>query len=167
MSLLVENGQLVSGFVPVDMSAGANDGDWIILDKFRHVAIIFFKAAGTAGDDPTLTLEQATDVAGAGAKALNFTDIYRKQGAALTSIGQWTKTTQTASATFTDATSAEVQAIWVVEFDASDLDVANDFVAIRARVADVGAAAQVGALLYVLSEARYGAKGASMPSAIA
>jgi len=165
--LLIESGQIVSGFVPVDLQTGPNDGDWIILDKYRHVAVIFFKAAGTAGDDPTLTLEQATDVAGTGAKALTFTDLYRKQGAALTAIGQWTKTTQAASATFTDATSAEVQALWVVEFNASDLDVDNDFVAIRARVADVGAAAQVGALLYVLSEARYGAKGVSMPSAIA
>lgn len=147
--------QIVSGFVPVDMQTGANDGDWVSLANHRHCAVVLFKAIGTAGDDPTLTIEQATDNAGAGAKGLNFTEIYTKQGALLTALGQFTRVTQTAASTYTDAVSAELQAIWVVEFDDNDLDADNDFDHIRGRVADVGGNAQLGCLFYVLGEPRY------------
>ena len=153
MRFSVERTQVVAGFVPVDMQAGANDGDWIALKNFKSCAVIFFKAAGTAGDDPTLTIEQATDVAGAGAKALDFTTIHVKQGT-LASIGQFTEITQAASNTYTEATSAEVQAIWVVTFGVSELDVNNSFSAIRGRVANIGGNAQLGALLYLLTEPR-------------
>ena len=76
-----EISQLVNGFVPVDMSAGANNGDWVSLKSYGKVGILFTKAAGTAGDDPTLTLKQATLVDGTGSKDLLFTDIWKKQGA--------------------------------------------------------------------------------------
>ena len=166
MSLLVESAQLVAGLVPVDLQTGANDGDWVSLKNYNHIAVVFFKAVGTAGDAPTLTLEQATDVAGAGAKALNFTDVYTKQAAALTSVGQFTKVTQASANTYTDATSAELQALWVVEFNGVDLDVANGFDCVRGRVADIGGNAQLGCMIYVLSEARHGVDAAGMPSAI-
>jgi len=164
--LLVENSQIVSGFVPIDLQTGANDGDWISLKNYNHIALILFKAVGTAGDDPTLTIEQATDVAGAGAKALDFVHIYTKQAALLTSVGQFTKVTQAAANTYTDLTSAELQAIWVIEFNGIDLDVANGFDCLRGRVADIGGNAQLGAMLYVLSEARHGVDAPGMPSAI-
>lgn len=155
MKSLVEQGQLVAGFVPVDMSAAANTGDWVSLKHYSHVAIVLFKAAGTAGQDPTLTIQQATAVAGTNAKALNFTTIHVKQGADLAAIGTFTKVTQAAANTYTSDTSAEEQAIWVVEFDAPDLDVANGFDCIQAAVADVGAASQVGALFYLLTKPRF------------
>lgn len=152
---LIESTQIVSGFLPVDMQTAANDGDWVSLKDYNHLTVVLFKAVGTAGDDPTLTLEQATAVAGTGAKALTFNTIYTKQGT-LTAVEAFTKVSQTAAATYTDATSAEVAAIWVVEIDAQDLDVNNSFDCVRARVADVGAGgAQLGCLLYILSEPRY------------
>jgi len=135
-SPFTQNSQIVSGFVPVDMQAGANTGDWVSVENFNHVAIVFFKAAGTAGDDPTITVSQATDAAGTSSKALNFTRIYTKQGT-LSSVANFTLTTQSAANTYTDATSAEVQAIWVVEFDADDLDVSSGFTHVQASVADV------------------------------
>lgn len=164
--LLVENSQIVSGFVPVDMQSAGNDGDWVSLKNYNHVAVVFFKALGTADDDPTLTIEQATNVAGGSATGLNFTDIYVKQGALLTAVGQWTKVTQSAASSYTDLTSAELQAIWVVEFDGPDFDVANGFDCIRGRVADVGGNPQLGCLLYVLTSPRHGLEAESMPSAI-
>ncbi len=164
---LVENSQIVSGFLPVDMSAAANDGDWFGLENFNHLAVVFFKNAGTAGDDPTLTITQASDNAGTGEKALNFTDIWTKQDTVLTSVATFTHNTQTAANTYTDATSAEDAAIWVVEFDAQDLDVANGFTHVQGSVADVGTNAQVGALLYVGTEPRYAAQTSDAQSAIA
>lgn len=160
---LAETAQIVSGFLPVDMSAGANAGDWVSLKNYHRLAVVLFKGAGTAGDDPTLTLQQATDVAGTGAKALTFTTVWTKQGT-LTGVGQYTKVTQTAANTYTDLTSAEVAALWVVEIRHDDLDIDNDFDCVRATVADIGTNAQVGTLFYILYGPRFG--GASLPSAI-
>jgi hypothetical protein len=155
MKRIIEEMNLVSGFLPVDMSAGANAGDWVSLKGYGSVAVVFFKNAGTAADDPTVTIEQAQAVAGTNNKALNFTTIHTKQDTVLTAVTVWTKVTQAAANTYTDATSAEDAAIWVVEFDAADLDVAGGFDCIQASVGDVGNNAQVGCILYILSKTRY------------
>jgi hypothetical protein len=151
---LVENAQIAAGFVPVDMSAGANNGDWINLRDWNHLTVIVFKAAGTAGDDPTLTLKQASDNSGTGAKALNFTEIWQKQGT-LTSVGTFTKNTQSAANTYVDTDSAENQGIYVLEIDADMLDVDNGFDHVQISIADVGTNAQLGSALYILTEPRY------------
>ena len=164
-SPFVQNSQIVSGFVPVDMQDGANTGDWVSVENFNHVAIVLFKAAGTAGDDPTLTCLQATDNAGTSSKALNFTRIYVKQGT-LASVANFTLVTQTAANTYTATEAAEEQAIWVVEFDADDLDVSSGFDHVSASVGDVGSNAQLGGCLYLATEPRYAAAVADATSAI-
>src|SRR5262249_51537668 len=112
---LVENAQIMAGFVPLDLQP-QRDGDWAHLRDYNHLTIVFFKGAGTSGDNATVTLEQATDNAGAGAKALTFTEIWRKQAADIQTVGQFTKSTQAAANTFTN-TNAASQAIWVLEID--------------------------------------------------
>jgi hypothetical protein len=147
---------MVEGFPAVDLSAGANTGDWVSVRDYDRVAVVFISGVGTAGDDPTLTIQQAKDNAGTGAKALNFTTIYRKQAATnLAAVTKWTKTTQSAANTYTNGTAAEESLIWWVEFRGSDLDVANGFDYVRATVADVGTNAQPGYLFYLLGRAAY------------
>lgn len=168
MSQLVHNSQIVLGFAAVDLQTAANEGDFVCLNKFNHVAVIFHSAIGTAGDDPTLVLQQATTVAGGGVKDLDFTRIYTKQAATdLTAVANFTLQTQTAATNFTDTDAAEQMLIWVVEFDAAELDVDNGFDCIRATVADVGSNAQLGALFYILTEPSYAASEANISSAIA
>lgn len=151
-----QNFTIAEGFLPVDMQTAANNGDWFSMKQYNHLAIVFFGAVGTAGDDPTLTVTQATDVAGTGAKALNFTDVMVKQAATnLQGTGQFTHVTQTAANTYTSATAAEQALIWVVEVDAADLDVDNNFFFVRGAVADVGGNPQLGCMLYIGCEARY------------
>jgi hypothetical protein len=159
---LPEFAQIIAGFVPVDMSSAANNGDWVSLKNYDHCSIVLFKAIGTAGDDPTITVKQAQDVSGTGAKALTFTTLYSKQGTQ-TSIGTWTLVTQSAANTYSNDTSAENQAIWVIDIRCDELDTDNGFDCIQASVADVGTNAQLGCMLYFLYGARYGG---SMPSAI-
>jgi len=156
-----EIAQICSGFVPVNLATAANNGDWVNMQYYHKLVVVFFKGAGTAGDDPTLTLLQAMSNSGGSSKALNFTKIWVKQGT-LTSVTQYTLTTQSAANTYTDATSAEVEAIWVVEIDAADLDTANGFKFVQASVADVGSNAQIGALLYLGIDSRY--EGSSLQS---
>ncbi|MFC5353549.1 hypothetical protein [Azospirillum himalayense] len=158
----LEKTQVVSGFVPVSMTS-AQTGDYVSLKDYGRCAIVFFAAAGTAGDDPTITLTQAQDVSGTGVKALNFTRIDVKQGT-LTSVGTFTTVTQAAGNTYTDATSAEVQKIWVIDVMAEDLDIANGFDCLKAAISDVGTNAQIGCMLYFMHEPRYAS--GTLPSAI-
>ena len=149
----LEKNQVVAAIIPVDLQSAANNGDWVSLKGYGRVAAILYMAAGTAGDDPVFTLRQATDVSGTGAKALNFTRIDSKVGTQ-TGIGQFTTTTQAAANTYTDAVSAEAQAIMVVDIKAEDLDIDNGFDCVQLQIPDVGSNAQLGCALYVLHEPR-------------
>lgn len=163
-NLLVETAQIVAAIIPVDSQTGANNGDWVSMKNFDRLSIIVFKAAGVAGDDPVITVKQATDVAGTSAKALNFTRIDAKVGAQA-GIGAFTTVTQAAANTYTDAVSAEAQGLFVIEFQSADLDVNNGFDCVQLSIPDTGAAgAQLISALYILRGARYG--GAGLPSAI-
>jgi len=162
----VQKHQIVEGWPIVDLQTGANTGDAVCMKLWNHVAIVFASNVGTGGDDPTLTVAQATTADFGTQKALTFTDIYRKQAATdLSGTGTFTHTTQTAAGTYTNATSAEEDLIWVVEFDAQDLDVDGGYIFLRATVADVGNNAQLGYLFYILSQPRYAQD--LVPSAIA
>lgn len=157
MSNFLGSHDIVSCFVPVDTQGGANTGDWVSLKNYSSVVFVLFKDNGVANDDPVLTFEQATDVAGTGHKALNVTRHLQKQGLLLSAVGTWTEVTQAAGTSITlNATSAEHEGIYVVEVDASELDLANGFDCVQLSVADTGAAgAQLGCAFYILCGARY------------
>ncbi len=151
---LLDMCDIVSGFVPINIGS-ARTGDTISLRNHGAVAVVFFKAAGSASEDPTLTFEQATSITPSSAKALTaVTTIYTKQGT-LTSVGTWTKTTQAAAATYSNTTASENEAIWVITIKAEDLDVDNGFDCMRVTVADAGSVNQIACLLYFLLEPRF------------
>ena len=152
-----QNNTIAEGFLPVDTQTAVNPGDWFSMKLYNHMAIVYFGAIGIANDDPVLTVTQATSAAGAGQKALTFTDIMVKQAATnLQGTGSFTHVTQVAANTYTSGTGAEQAEIYVIEFDAADLDVDNGFCFVSCSVADTGAGgAQLGAMLYIGSEPRY------------
>ena len=146
---------IASGFVPVDTQTGTGPtSDYVSLKNAGGVTVVFFKAAGTANDDPVLLFQQATVVAGTDVKDLAVVTEYAMKQGTLTSVTGWTRVTQTASATVTlNATSAEGQGIYVFEVEADQLDVDNGFDCLMVDVADTGAAgAQLGCLLYLLRD---------------
>jgi hypothetical protein len=160
--------QCAMGFAPVDMSAGANNSDWVLLTKYRRLIIAFFKAAAGAGtEDPTVTVLQGQDASGTGSKALNIPSgrSWTKTNADLTTIGTFTAGAPSTN-TLTVASSAQKQAIWLIEIDSSDLDVNNGFCAVQANVADVGSTTQLGCILYLLGEPRQASTPSGNPSAI-
>ncbi len=149
-SEFLEGGQIVMGFPPADVSASASQtADFVSLKNYQRVVAVFMAGAGVAGADSTVTLTQATAVAGTGEKALNFTKIKVKQGASMAAIGTFTETTQTAANTYTSATSGESELIWAIEIKREDLDIANDFDCIRLSVAD-HTAYKCGTVFYIL-----------------
>lgn len=154
---LLDKVDIVSGLVPIDLGS-ARSSDVVTLKNYGRCAIVFFKEAGSASEDPTLTVLQAVSVAPSSTKALNFTDIYTKQGT-LTSVGTWTKTTQAAGNTYTNTTASENEAIWVIDIQADSLDADNGYDCIQVTIADAGSTNQMGALLFVLHEPRYSKEG--------
>lgn len=158
--------QIVSGFAPIGLGS-ARTGDVVCMKNYRRCMVLFHKAIGTAGDDPTITLLQGTDVAFGTNKALNFTTLYVKQDpTSLGDVGQWTKVTQAAGNTYVDTTNAEQQSIWAIDIKAEDLDIKNDYNCVRASFADAGTATQIGDLLYLLYDPIVSAAPADMASAI-
>lgn len=162
---LMESIQIVPAFPPgTDINTDAN-GDWVSLKGYDGCLVMLHKAAGTAGDDPSIALNQATAVAGTGSKPLTFNYIYHKVGAtALTSVGQFTRVklaTPTAdldlvSVNGTDLLTDVGESMIVVNVRASDLDVDNNFDCVQLAIeGDDLANSTLAAAYYILYNARY------------
>lgn len=149
----LEIADIVPAFVPVDMQAAANNGQWIAMKHVSRLLCVLFKAAGTAGDNPVFTLKQATDNSGTGAKALNFTRARTKIGA-IASTPQWTIASQSAANTYTP-TSAANPALIAVEIQSNDLDLANGFSFVQLSIPDTGGNAQLGTAFYIAYGLKY------------
>jgi len=156
----LESIQVVSVIEPVDLTSGANSGDWIHLGGtpgFRRCLFLVAKGAGgSAGQDPSIVLQEATSAAGGGAQNLVKIDrIYSKQAATdLTAVGVFTIVSQTESASYTDADLAEQAAL--IGFEVKDTDLSAGFEFVTVNIADPGAGnSQIGAVLAVLFEGRY------------
>lgn len=150
-----EIANIITG-VPLDMAGtpGLATG-WISLKNYERATVVLIRAASAAAEGGTLTLQQASAVAGTGAKNLVAIDRVNKKehASALSGIGTWTEVTQAAAATF--ALTAQVQAIYAVDIDPTDLDDANGFDCFQATTADTGTTADFGVLFVILWGARY------------
>ena len=123
------------------------------MKHITRLVCVLYKAAGTAGDNPVVTLQQATTNTGTGAKALTFTRARTKIGP-IASTPQWTIATQAQANTYTP-TSAASQALIAVEVQATDLDLGNGFGYVQLSVPDTGTNAQLGAAFYIAYGLRY------------
>jgi hypothetical protein len=164
---ILERINIVEAWPVVDLQTGANDGDWVSLKNYKRVLCVLMASVGTASQDPIITMEQASAVAGTGAKALTVvTAGWTKIGTTnLTAVGTWTAVAQAAAATFTAVCSASDK-ILAIEITADQLDADNGFDCIRMRVADTGGNAQLGIGFYILADPRYPDAPENMLSAI-
>lgn len=143
------------GAAPVDLSTAAVTGKRVALSSTQSLTVLLFKGAGTAGDDPTVTLQQHTAASGGTSSNLAIIDhYYLKDAATLAGTETWTKVTQAAAATIADpggaGTSAEHQQIVAIEVNGASLS--DGYTHVSLNVADVGTNAQLGAVLYVLHD---------------
>lgn len=112
-------------------------GDWVSLKDYSRCFVVIHKAAGTATDDPSIVINQATSAAGAGSKAVTFDHIYHKIGATALSSGPgvWTRIQLTTpssdldlvSVNGTDLLTDVGECLIGVDIKAEDLDVDNGF----------------------------------------
>jgi len=141
------------GAAPVDLSSAAATGKRVSLKDATGVTILVLKGAGTAGDDPTVTLKQHTASSGGTTSNLAVIDhYYLKSATTLAGTETWSRVTQSAAATIADpggaGTSAESQQILAIEVRAEQLSDGYSYVSLD--VGDVGTNAQLGGVLYLL-----------------
>jgi hypothetical protein len=141
-----------AGLTPVNMATAANTGKRVSLRNASGITIVVFKGAGTAGEDPVMTLKQHTAASSGTTADLVAIDRYWvKQEATLDGDETWSKVTQTAAAAVTgNGTSAEEEAIYVFQVDAASLS--DGYTHVSLDIADVGTGAQLGSILYILHD---------------
>lgn len=159
------------GFIPVDMQTAANTGKRVSLHNCAGVTIVLFKAVGTAGDDPALTLKQHTASSSGTTANLAVIDHYYYKSAvsaALAGTETWTRVAQTAAATITDpgglGFSAESSMIVAIEVAGTSLSDGYKYVSLD--VADVGGNAQLGGVLYIKHQLVAGRTPANLPAGL-
>lgn len=144
------------------LTSTVGDTTYVSLKNYRKLTIIVSIADGTTVTGSTITLKQATTVAGASEKALAFTRMLANVDYASSATMVETAVT---SNTFTTQTTNSLNSLYIIEVNAEDLDVANGFDCVQLSIPDTGAAgAQLLTALYILSEPRYA--GAGLQSAI-
>lgn len=124
---------------------------YVSLKNYGHVTVVVSFKNATTVTGSAITLKQATTVAGAGEKALAFSTVYACADDA-TSVAL-TETAVTNNTFTPDATNSKT-GLYVVEIEASALDVAGGFDCFR--VACANATAQTLEITYLLSGPRYG-----------
>jgi len=155
------------GFQPVDMQTGANTGKRVSLRRASGLTVVFFKAIGTGGDDPVLTVQEHNAQSAGTSQNLAAIDHYYIKSATtpgLVGTETWTRTAQTLAATVTLTGLAASAAIVVLEIDAAKLS--DGFTHLSVSVADVGGNAQLGGLLYFPRDLEVQRKPANLRAAL-
>lgn len=135
---LFEQEDLAESFKAVDLSTGANTGQWISLRDYHRASVMLYRSgsAGNAGDQSTVTIQQATSNAGAGAKALNSYRARYKTDMTGPSGDTWTiaDVTSPQNAWQSPAGFGDKATLLAVDLEAQLLDDANGFHWIQASV---------------------------------
>ena len=144
------------GIAPLDLQT-ARTGKRVTLKRSQSVMVVCHKGIGTAADDPTLTLkEHSAYTSGTSQNLATITQYYVKTATTPGLVGTetWSKVTQAAAATIADpggaGTSAESEQIVVFHVDGTELS--DGFTHISVDIGDVGTNAQLGGVLYFLTD---------------
>lgn len=154
--MLGEAYDLSTGLAPVNLATAANTGKRLSMQEVSSVDVVVIKGAGTAAEDPVLTLKQHTAAtSGTTTDLAIITEYWLKTETTLDGDETWTRVTQTAAATITDpggaGTSAESEQIVVINVRADQLTAGNTHISLD--IADTGTNSQLGTVLYILHPA--------------
>lgn len=136
--------------VPVDLSGGAQTGKRVMLRNAQSLNIVVYKGLEAGTDDPVLTLNQWQALSGGSAAALNVDHYWAKAAVSLLGTTTWSKVTMASGRTVTLTSQAANQGIYVIEINTKDLTDGYDYVSVD--TADAGSTAQLGGILYILTD---------------
>lgn len=159
--MLTTNARLDEQALFIQAAAGAaltttvGDCVYASLKNYRKATIVIDVLNATTVTGGTVTLKQATAVAGTGEKALAFTRMLANVDVA---ASQALAETAVTNNTFTTDTTNSKRLRYVIEVDADMLDADNGFDCFRVDV--TGMASATGTVGYILWGARYSSAGA-------
>jgi hypothetical protein len=148
--------KFVNGLIGATTSVGPADIDTDAVRAFDYVSMKNWSHAtcviqlGVTGAASAVTFSQATDVAGTSAKSLGFSKAWRNT----TATGASDTLTEFAVSSDTFSTATGDGLMYVIEFDAEDLDVDGGFDCLTVAMADPAAATMVN-ILWIMSGGRY------------
>lgn len=141
---------------PKDLSSGASTGQRIDMRKCATCTFVVFVAAGTAGDDLLVDLQEHNASSGGTSQDLDIiTEYFKKSETTLDGDEVWTRITQAAASETADATgtTAEEQNILVIEVRHDQLS--DGFRWVSLNIPDLGAAGtKYGGVLAIMSGLR-------------
>lgn len=150
---LDEHAKILKATSGLLLTSTVGDTTYVSLKNYRKLSIIVSIADGTTVTGSTITLKQATAVAGTGEKALAFTRMLANVDYAASATMVETAVT---SNTFTTQTTNSLDSLYIIDVDADTLDVANGFDCVRLDGTGHAATASRGVcVMYVLSGPRY------------
>ncbi len=145
---LIDRIKPVTGLAPIAPSTSTPD--YVSLKNFGRITIVITCDNATTVTGSAITLKQATAVAGTGEKALSFDKMWANED---TAASDTLTETAVSSDTFTTDATDNKNLLYVIEVDASSLDIENGFDCIRAGTGDT--TAQDVCVMYYLHDARY------------
>ena len=123
---------------PVDLATGANTGHRIHLMNYGAVTFVGYLATGTAAEAPTFTLQEHTAAtAGTSTNLVVIDEYFTKVEATLDGDETWTRVTQTAAATVTDATWDDANEV-LVAFKVRAEQLSDTYEWVSVNIADPG-----------------------------
>lgn len=138
---------------PVNLATAGQAELFVSLKFYERATVLVHKAAGGA-EHGTITLRQASAIAGTSAKAINFTTYHKKTSvAALETVGTWTRVDVSATNVITLVGDSEE--IYMIDVPGDAFDVTNGFDCLGVALSDPGATAQWGSSLILLTQPRY------------
>ncbi len=158
---LVEFARIIPAFGPLDTTGAGQNGAWVSMENYRRCAIVLSSGAW-AGGNAAVTLEQAQDASGTGAKALSFNEYFEVFNVANTPDDVASEVAVTGDTyNFTGANK-----VHVIEIRAADLDITNGFTFLRVQTATPGSNDDLIAAHYVLYKGGYVGKPENLPSVL-
>jgi hypothetical protein len=154
------NARLDEQIVPIVAAGGLlltstlGDTTYVSMKGYRRCSILLWIADGTTVTGSTITLKQATVVAGGGSeKALGFTRMLANTDYA---ASKTMVETAVVSNTFTTQTTNSKDSFYIIDVDADDLDAANGYDCLRVDGTGHAATASRGCVvIYLMYGARY------------
>lgn len=137
-----------------DFNGNPNEGQWISLEDWDSVTIV--AAVGAVASQRTrLSVEQATAIAGTGAKALDDIVWFTAEAPSADTDDLEDVVTKNDAAAQSPQSTAGRAALFWCEITADQLDVSNGFKCLRVESARATNAASSGGLFYILRGGRY------------
>lgn len=121
---LDEQVQTVVAAAGLLLTSTLGDTTYVSMKNFARARITIVIADGTTVTGSAITLKQATAIAGTSEKALAFTRMLANTDYAASKTMVETAVT---SNTFTTQTENSKDSVYIIDVDASDLDIANGF----------------------------------------